>query len=388
MRIGVVTNSVSRHGAGLFESVRSLCCAFPATNTHTLKVFGLRDEHTDEDLVRWEPIRPVTCVTRGPRRFGYAPALTRVLDNASLDILHSHGLWMYPSYASYQWSRHHGRPSVVSLHGMLDSEALRVSHFRKTVARWLFEDAHLRSTTCLHALSLDEATSIRNLGLTNPICIIPNGIELPSGIDAPSTELPNSPKTLLYLGRLHPIKNLVGLLRAWRELCQQSPALTREWQLVLAGWSQQGHAELLGEFCTMHGLKESVRFIGPQFNEHKARAYRTADAFVLPSLNEALPMVVLEAWAYGLPVAMTPECHLQVGYGAGAAIPIASEATAMVEGLRKLLSMTDAERRAMGERGYQLVRARFVWSKIAHEMAAVYHWLLGLGAVPDCVWGN
>lgn len=385
MNIGFIMGSVSRMGAGLFESARALGMAIAALGKDTVNVFGLRDEFTEADSSLWHPLRPVSLATVGPHRFGFAPKLSDALDSARLDVTHSHGLWIYPSYASYRWRRQNKRPTIVSLHGMLDPEALRISHYRKRLAQWLFEDEHLQTADCLHALSRYEAASIRQFGLRNPICIIPNGIELPPGQEAAKQRPSGARKTLLYLGRLHPIKNLVGLLHAWHHLRERNPALCRDWRLVLAGWSQQAHGEQLAQLCASCGLTDTVSFVGPQYGTDKARMYHEADAFVLPSLNEALPMVVLEAWSYGLPVAMTTACHLPIGYETGAAQAIATDPENMSRGLQSLLEMTDGERIAMGAKGRQLVHDRFVWSKIAEDMSGVYHWLVDGGAPPSCI---
>lgn len=385
VRIGIVTSSISRRGAGLFESVRSLSCALASHGAHTVEVFGLHDPHTNTDVQQWQPIRPVTFAARGPHRFGYAPDLRKALERGNLDLVHSHGLWMYPSYASHCWRRQSKRPTIVSLHGMLDPTALQISVYRKRFARWLFEDEHLQKADCLHALSQHEAVSIRQFGLRNPICVIPNGIELPPEQELVKQCPSGSRKTLLYLGRLHPIKNLVGLLQAWHRLSKRRPDLRQDWRLVVAGWSQRAHGERLAQLCTSHGLSDSVSLVGPQFGADKARLYRESDAFVLPSLNEALPMAVLEAWSYGLPVAMTAACHLPIGYEAGAAQAIATDPDNMSHGLQSFLEMTDDERLAMGEKGRQLVRARFVWSQIAENMSQVYDWLVGIGTQPPCI---
>ena len=63
-----------------------------------------------------------------------------------------------------------------------------------------------------------------------------------------------------------------------------------------------------------------MHFPGPQFGTAKAAAYRRADAFVLPSLSEGLPMAILEAWAHEKPVLMTDACNLPEGFAARAAI--------------------------------------------------------------------
>ena len=86
---------------------------------------------------------------------------------------------MYPSLASRRWSRRVCRPYLVSPHGMLDPWAVRHAAWKKRVAGWWFENAHLAGAACLHALTASEARAIRAYGLTNPICVVPNGVDLP-----------------------------------------------------------------------------------------------------------------------------------------------------------------------------------------------------------------
>jgi len=127
--------------------------------------------------------------------------------------------------------------------------------------------------------------------------------------------------------------------------------------------------------------------LGPCFGPEKDALLRRADAFILPSLSEGLPMAVLEAWAYAKPVLMTPECNLPEGFAAGAAIRIDPNAGAIARGLRDLFSAPGSALRAMGWAGRALVEERFTWPKIAQDMKAVYGWVLGQGPRPGCVEG-
>jgi len=120
---------------------------------------------------------------------------------------------------------------------------------------------------------------------------------------------------------------------------------------------------------------------------------RSADAFVLPSFSEGLPMSVLEAWAYGLPVVMTPECNLPEGFDCGAALEIRNSSAfqpATIHsllatptkldsdwvGLRSILEMTDAQREEMGMRGRRLVEEKFTWPRVAVSLKEIYESLL------------
>lgn len=135
------------------------------------------------------------------------------LESGRLSLLHIHGLWMYPSVACMQWSRGK-RPYLVSPHGMLDGWALRNSAWKKILAARLYENRHLRGAACLNALNESEAASIRAYGLRNPVCIVPNGVDLP---DQRPT-LGGGEKVCLFLGRLHPKKGLPALLSAWAKI--------------------------------------------------------------------------------------------------------------------------------------------------------------------------
>ncbi len=90
-------------------------------------------------------------------------------------------------------------------------------------------------------------------------------------------------------------------------------------------------------------------------------------------------MSVLEAWAYGLPVVMTPECNLPEGFACQAALEIqnAEKGNAKREGLRALLDMSDSDRIEMGKRGRRLVEEKFTWPKVAAQMKSLYEEILG-----------
>ena len=300
------------------------------------------------------------------------------------DVSHVAGLWMYPSAAHARWARRARHPYVISPHGMLDGWALRNSAGRKRVAARLFERGHLEGAGCLHALCASEVDAIRAFGLKNPVCVVPNGIDLPS----PSLRLqgpawagrfPADRQVLLFLGRLHPKKGLQPLLRAW------SLVRPANWQLVIAGWDQGGHLRELEDLAASSGLGGSVCFCGPLHGPDKAAAYAAAHAFVLPSFSEGLPMTILEAWAYGVPVLMTPACNLPEGFSARAAYEISTDPARMAGQLEHFFALPAEERIAMGHRGRALAARQFSWDRIAADLLSVYRWIMGAGPRPSCV---
>ena len=396
----MLTGSLSRNAGGLFESVRALTKELFFLGDD-LRVYGLRDEHWDRDATSWEPIEPIAFSYYGPRAMAWAPQMDSTLDSARLDLLHLHGLWQYPSIATRRQWKKKNTPYFISPRGMLDPWALGNSRWKKIIAAYLFENSVLRNAACLHALCESEADAIRSYGLKQRIEVVPNAVQLPDLLTTEITEHTEGRKRLLFLGRIHPKKGLEGALRAWA-LIRNSQSVIRNsagWQFVIAGWNQAGHEEHLQEICKNSELKiqtchltgeedldsceADVIFAGPAYGKQKETLLRSASAFILPSFSEGLPMSVLEAWSYGLPVVMTPECNLPEGFAHGAAIPLGNSDLnisdravmrdkAIHDGIIALMEMTDFELATMGLRGRRLVEDRFTWPKVAAQMKSLY----------------
>lgn len=364
---------------GIFDAMRNLTIAIATEGRYFPRVFGAEDAYTACDKSEWEGISTTTFPVRGPRIFGYAPLLAAAVEASNADILHVHGIWMYPSVVAFRWSRG-TRPYLISPHGLLKPRALHNSRWKKRIAALLYENQHLRQAACLHALNAAEAEALRGYGLTNPICVIPNGTTQP---DDTALQRLQRDRSILYLGRFHSLKGLLTMLEAWREVREDVAATG--WRLTLGGWDQNRHRAELERFVGQHQLSSSVVFLGPQFDADKERCLAGASAFILPSRSEGLPVSVLEAWSWQLPVLMTHECNLPDGVEAGAAIIMEPEVSSIARALRRLFSLTDSERDAMGRSGQLLVRARYQWQQIGKSMTEVYDWVLDKGPKPSCV---
>lgn len=387
MRVSHVSASISNSAAGVGVALRALAIHMSslAEQVSLVAIDILHPPSRMNETVVYFP-----CKRLGPKSVGFSLGLVRAVLMSNPDILHSHGLWMYHGVAARVAAAKARIPLVISPHGMLDPWALRNSAWKKKIAGWLFENRNLRAAACIHALCESEYQSIRAYGLNNPVCIIPNGVDLPNlqaGQRTPpwNSQIGADKNVMLFLGRIHPKKGLANLIRAWGILKDRKLKELEQWRLVVAGWSQSGHEEQLKRLAWEVGLTENVSFVGPLYDEAKDAALRAARAFVLPSFSEGLPVSVLEAWAYGLPVIMTRECNIPEGFEAGAAIAIKPEVDSIEQGLKSLLSLSRAEQRSVGLNGRSLVETRFAWPQIAGQMIDVYKWVLCQGPRPDCV---
>lgn len=386
VKVGMLLASIAAADGGVSEVVRELARTMHDPAKVQVDVLTLR-RGGDTGAEGWDGVPVRRAEVFGPSSFGYSRQLDTILAGSDLDLLHVHGLWMYPSIATRRWHVRTRRPYVLSPEGMLDPWALANKSWKKRIAMRLYEDAHLRGAACLHALNDSEMQSIRALGYRNPICVISNGVSPPPRDLPPPPwqgRFPDDARILLYLGRLTPKKGATQLIRAWSALQTGWPA-ARPWHLVFVGPGPEAYLQELQSAIVQGGVADSAHIIGPAYGIHKAACFGGSAAFVLPSFSEGMPLAALEAWSHGLPALLTPQCNLPEGFTHDAAIAIDPEVASIVDGLRRLTAMTDQQRAAMGRRGRALVLDRFSWPAVAKQFEQVYRWLLGQQPPPDTI---
>lgn len=377
LRVGMLVGSTTTTGGGVPQAVQSLSLALLACGNVELEVFSL--QHDDQHGLDFDRIPLHVAPVLGPRGFSYAPSLVATLQERNLDCLHVHGIWMYLSVAAQRWHAATGRPYMISPHGMLDGWALSQQRIKKRAARLLYEDAHLGQAACLHALCESEQNSIRALGYRAPVCVIPNGVDpMPRPENPPAWQEPLHPETknLLFLGRVTRKKHVLELLQAWQSVAEQAAA--RSWRLVVVGPIDPGYSAALTEFFAAHPGLQSASLAGPAYGAERAAAYHAADAFILPSVSEGLPMGALEALSCGLPSLLTPECNLPEAFAAGAALTISADPAGIAKGLMTLFNMTGPQHEIMNRNGKRLVAEHFTWERSAGLMETAYRQITAL----------
>jgi glycosyltransferase involved in cell wall biosynthesis len=381
--------SVSRTGAGVMEFTRGLARSLEELRYIRLDVVALRDEYSSQDASLWNPVIPTLLDTRGPGTFRFAPTLIGWLTNARPDVIHLHGLWMFPSLATLRVRRRIGCKVVISTHGMLDQWGLSRARFKKVIAGLLYEYSNISGAKCIHALTTSEARSIRAFGYQGPICVIPSGIDKPVGeiVSSPNwRRLVENKRVFLYLGRLHPIKGLDRLIRAWKIFIQSREEAATNCSLVIAGWGDSNYVARLEKLVNELRIASNVFFIGPQFGKDKADTYAHSDVVILPSHSEGLPMTILEAWSYAKPTLMTAACNLGVGFEAGAAWPISTDPVVLAKQLGTCAEYSTTEIRNAGMIAQALVQREFSWERAATDMSEVYKWICNAGLKPSCLY--
>ena len=352
-------------------------------------IVSFNDEYSDKDRYLYgNLIMNEYQVSSLPilKQLAYSSNIQQVIELSRPDIIDCQGIWGYFSKAAFNYQKKHPTVKrIVTPHGMLDPWALKNSSWKKKLVGWLFENKCLHTADCIHALCQSEYESIRKFGLKNPVAIIPNGINLPTNLKFDRNK---DQKVLLFIGRIHPKKGLTELIKGISILYSHEPDLVSKWKFRIAGWNQEQHQQELEAACQTLGISHIVDFIGPVFGIKKEQELVNADAFILPSLSEGLPMSILEAWSYHLPCIMTDYCNIPEGFENRAAIRIEPDAENIADNLSVFLRMDDLSRIEIGNRGYDLCCEKFSWNNIAIQMKSLYTYLQTGGEKPSFIIDN
>jgi glycosyltransferase involved in cell wall biosynthesis len=297
------------------------------------------------------------------------------------DVMHSHGMWqmcvVYPGTVA----RRNKKPLVVSPRGALSTWAMKHGSWLKHVFWPLVQRPALEKASCFHATAESECRDIRRLGFRQPVAIIPNGVDVPPCTLKQSRNV----RTVLFLGRLHPIKGIDVLLQAWAAVMDRFP----RWHLVIAG-TDSSYGDTCGYLHDMRALASTlnltrVHFGGPLYGEDKLSAYRDADLFVLPSHSENFGVTVAEALVAGTPAIVTKGAPWEGLETHRAGWWIDGGVDALVAALRQAMSESSDELAQRGLSGREWMIRDFSWTTVGIRMDQTYRWLIDGGKAPSWV---
>lgn len=217
--------------------------------------------------------------------------------------------------------------------------------------------------TCVSA-AVAEAVLASGVASGKNLTILPNGIPMPPSLIAPAHP---GRFEWIAVGRLAPVKDYPTLLLAFAALPGE-PHL----KILGTGTEEQSLRRMAAELQ----VGDRVHFAGFQRDVQPHLA--AADAFVLTSLWEGLPVSVLEASAAGLPVVATEGAGTREAMlpgETGLLVPV-GDISALAKTMATVMAMPPRERQAMGTRGRQFVEQHFSLPAVADRWETLYSDLL------------
>lgn len=174
----------------------------------------------------------------------------------------------------------------------------------------------------------------------------------------------------LAVGRLEPAKEYPAMLYAFAQILKRFP-LSR--LLIVGEGSLRPSIEALAKKL---GIRESVHFLG--LRSDVPDLMRGADAYVMSSAWEGMPMVLLEAHASGLPIVTTNvggNGEIVIDGKTGFLVS-PKDPDALASGMLRLMELTEEERKRMGQEGRKHVVEKFGLEQVVEMWEDLYCELL------------
>jgi glycosyltransferase involved in cell wall biosynthesis len=190
--------------------------------------------------------------------------------------------------------------------------------------------------------------------------VVPNGINVPE-LNSGDKTITKGP-SLLYLGRLHPIKGIENLLRALT-------TTDLNVRLSICGDGEKEYRESLEVLCDELQIAERVTFHGMVEASERERHFQNAGLCVVPSHKEAFCLVVAESLARGVPVIVSSDTPWKNVVTVGCGLCVDNDSESLSEAIASALKMPLAE---MGQRGREWMQRDYSWALVAGKIAARY----------------
>lgn len=294
----------------------------------------------------------------------------KVIKDNSFDIFHAHS---FTATIPALLGKHILKiPTILTMHTShfgkwysITNQILRSGIYSAIETKTLFNNKFDRIITVNKSL----AKTAMKLGVSkDKLVYIPNAIELEE-FDSYKLDLSASSqeKTVLFVGRLTPVKGLHTLLKAISLVLEES----KHYKFLIAGEGPLKND--LAEYINKHNLQEHVHLLGVQTGSDLIRLYKTSNAVVLSSYDEGCPVSILEAWGARLPVVATSVGGTKeiVEHGKNGLLVPPGNPKALARALIKIL--TDEKlARLLGDNGRAMVEKEYNWKTTVKKILAIY----------------
>jgi glycosyltransferase involved in cell wall biosynthesis len=271
---------------------------------------------------------------------------------------------------------------VSTIHNIYEGGRLRMAAYRLT------------NTLVDHVTIVSQAAADRfvreRIVPESLLTVIPNGVDteqfrrIPRGVGHSLRQSLGLEGKFVWLavGRFEIAKDYPNMLRGFARVHERFPQAT----LLLVGrGSLQSETERLAQSL---GLGSGVRFLGVR--DDVVQVMSAADGYVMSSAWEGMPMVLLEAAAAGLPIVTTRVGgnHEVVRDGESGFVVPPRDHEALGRAMLQLMELSETERRSMGDRGREVIRAHYGLNRVVERWEELYRDVLarkGLTLAPPAL---
>lgn len=360
----------------------------PAMSTYNT-LYGLNQQGVDAEIImyplsktgklRGDKVKVHYAKAAWEHKLAYSPTLKNEIKSLGVyDIYHAQGVWQYPTYAIADVAKAYGKPYIITPRGMLYPQDIRKSNsfFKRLSLKWRLLD-DLNKAACVQVTCKEEMEYCRNLGITSPIAIIPNPIEIKEYQERKQDET----FRLGYLGRLSPRKNVESLIYAFHELRN----LKKDTELFIIGGGDEKYEKFLRDEVKRLEL-DNVKFTGFLSGNEKDKALASISVLAMPSEFENLGNVILEGLIREIPCIATKGSPWEelITYKCGWWVDYSQ--SSITEAIKEAMLTEQDELNEMGKRGRELMVNNYSIEEVAIKFKLLYEWICNSNNKPSFIF--
>lgn len=330
-----------------------------------------------------------------PKKAFYSKGLSQKIKETVkyFDLVHVSAIWQWHQRTVFKECTKSHIPYIVSPHSSLMNWS-----FKEVGNRWLksfywglFGNVSINKATAIHFLSHGEREVSRDFAHNSSSFIVPNGINLDDfRFDRTMRNelrgtlgLPESAKVILFLGRIHPKKNIELIVRA---ISENKNKTGKVFFLVVGYVENQKYYRSLRKLVTEYGLNSRVKWVPPIENKEVKNFYLMSDLMVLPSKSEGVSMAINEALATSLPVLISNRVanHREIEKDR-AGIIVEPEQTSVTKALKMIMSSPSILKN-LSLNARKSAENRYDINKVASLMIKAYEDVLTGRRSPELQW--
>lgn len=334
----------------------------------------------------------------GLRKGFYSRTLARRVNESAkdYDLVHVSAIWQWHQRVVCRASKQSGTPYIISPHASLMASSLNeVGNRWLKQAYWhLVGKATAQHASAIHFLCEGERQESAELLSKQSSFIVPNGIsferfKLQTELRSETRRRLNikeSALVLLHLGRIHPKKNIDLVLDTMYKLRKKG---VPDFGFIICGSIEnKDYYQKLLKIISQYRLGDVVKWHDPVENKEVVRLFSAADLLVLPSKNEGISMVTIEAMAASLPVLVSNRVanYYEIQED-GAGVVVEPSVNSVVDALEAISGNRTTLKR-LSENARQCAIKRYDITEVANLMSKAYKDVLDNTRHSELKWSD
>jgi len=286
-----------------------------------------------------------------------------IVKKKNINIIHIHGVWLYPHFMAAKFAVKNNIPFVLSVHGMYEPWLWSKGTLKKKLYFNILVKKVFLKAKVIQTITPFETQNVNAL-FDNKVKIveIPNLIHLPQK----KTKSNKREKYILYLGRLDEKKGIKLLIESLARI-KDSTVIIK-----IVGAFNDYKLEL-DQLIHQLKLTKRISFLGQVTGKEKEALIQEAFVLVAPSYSEVIGMVNLEGAIFKTPVITTYQTGLDKEWNNQGGKLINPNRIELTEALNEVLNWTTAKRNEEGKKLHDFVVKNYSWKEKIDDWIQLYN---------------